>query len=128
MKAGRGNRRLQPRSVLQRGGGAQASRLGDRGIEGAPVSRGTAVWAGQLLAGRRQRLQPIEAVVRYAQRLRQRPDIIVGEAQRLDLGELRVVRKGGQDTAQRVQRRVEVMHPIALAVVGLLAPAPSLLA
>lgn len=58
-------------------------------------------------------------MVCQAQGLGERPDVIVGEAQGLDLGELGVLGKRGEDLAQRVQRGIEVVHAVALTVVGL---------
>lgn len=58
-------------------------------------------------------------MVRQAQGLGERPDVIVGEAQGLDLGELGVLGERGEYLAQRVQRRIEVVHAVALTVVGL---------
>lgn len=43
----------------------------------------------------------------------------MSEAQSLDFGELGVVREGWQHTAQGVQRIVQVVHAVPLAVVGL---------
>jgi hypothetical protein len=68
---------------------------------------------------------PGQPLIRQAQCLSKSPDVIVGEAQRLDLGELSVIREGGQHTSQCVQRSVQVVHAVALAVVGFDAPAPA---
>ena len=53
------------------------------------------------------------------ERLRQGPDVVVGEPQGLDLGQLRLVRKGGQDQAELLQGAVQHLHPVALTVIGL---------
>ena len=46
----------------------------------------------------------------------------MGEAQSLDLGELGLVGEGRQNLPQLVQRVVQVMHAVPLAVVGLHPP------
>ncbi len=53
--------------------------------------------------------------------LSQRPDVVVGESQRLDLGQLCLVWKCGQHVPQLLQCHVEHVHAVALAVVGLCA-------
>lgn len=58
-------------------------------------------------------------MIRQAQGLGERPDVVMGEAQGLDLGELGVLGERGEHLAQRVQCRVEVVHAVSLAVVGL---------
>ena len=70
------------------------------------------------MAGKWQRLSLFDGL----QRLRQRPDVVVGEPQRLDLRQLRLVRKSRQHEPQLFEGHVEHVHPVALAVVGLRAP------
>ena len=52
------------------------------------------------------------------------PDVVVGEPQRLDLGQLGLVGKGGQDCPQLFQGLVQRLHPRPLPVVGLGPPQP----
>ena len=51
------------------------------------------------------------ALVDGGGRLGERPDVVVGEAQRLDLGQLRLVGEGGQHQPQLLQRHVQHVHP-----------------
>ena len=53
------------------------------------------------------------------ERLCQGPDVVVGEPQGLDLGQLGLVRKGGQDQTELLQGAVQHLHPVALTVIGL---------
>lgn len=62
-------------------------------------------------------------MVGQAERLGERPNVVVSEAKRLDLGQFRVLREGGQHLPQGIQRRVQIVHPVPLAVVGLQAAA-----
>lgn len=62
------------------------------------------------------------AVLRIAEGLRQRPNVIVRESQRLDLRELRVLRKRGQCHPQAFQSVVQGVHPMTLAIVRLHSP------
>lgn len=59
-----------------------------------------------------------------SQRLRQRPDVVVGEPEGLDLRQLRVFRKGRQGHPQTFQGVVERVHPVSLAIVGLYSTVP----
>lgn len=82
-----------------------------------PVHRGDAGWTVQT--------RPPLQTVGQAQGLSQGPDVVACEAQRLDLGQLGVLRQRRQDVPQGVQSRVQVVHPVALPVVRL-PPAPAL--
>lgn len=64
------------------------------------------------------------AGLRVAQGLRQSPDVVVGEAQCLDLRQLRVLWKGRQGHPQALQGVVQGMHPVTLAVVRLYPSVP----
>lgn len=103
------------------GGGTGGPGLRVAGGTRGPGEAGCALWRQEALAG----TAPGQPLVRQAQSLRQSPDVVVGEAQRLNLGELGVVGEGGQHAAQRIQRRVQVVHTVSLAVVGLDASAPA---
>lgn len=59
-----------------------------------------------------------------SQCLRQRPYVIVSEAQCLDLGELRVFRKRGQGHSQTLEGVVQRMHSVTLAIVRLYSTIP----
>lgn len=52
------------------------------------------------------------------QSLAEGPDVVVGEAKGLDLGEFGVVRSGGEDGAESVECVVEHVHTVTLTVVG----------
>ena len=49
----------------------------------------------------------------------ERPNVVVGESQRLDLGQLRLVGEGRQDHPQLLEGHVEHVHAVALAIIGL---------
>lgn len=64
-------------------------------------------------------------LVGHPQSFGQSPDVVVSEAQGLDLGQFGVLGQSRQDASQRVQSRVQVVHAVALSVVRLRpAPAP----
>lgn len=64
-------------------------------------------------------------LVGHPQSFGQSPDVVVSEAQGLDLGQLGVLGQSWQDASQRVQSRVQIVHAVALSVVRLHpAPAP----
>ena len=58
------------------------------------------------------------------QRLRQRPDVVVGETEGLDFRELRVFRKGRQRHPETFERVVQRVHPVSFAIVRLYPTAP----
>lgn len=62
------------------------------------------------------------AAIGVAQGLRQCPDVIVCETERLDLRELRVLGKGRQGHPQTFQSIVQGVHSMTLAVVRLYPP------
>lgn len=104
--------RMRGPEPLLRGDGAAPRGRGDRVATFADADGDAAHVDGDL------------AGLGAAQSLRQRPNVIVGEAQGLDLGELGVFRKGGQGHAQPLQSVVQRVHPVPLAVVGLHPPVP----
>lgn len=86
-----------------------------------PLRRWTAHWTVQVFSCARC---GVPVLVAHAQSLRQRPDVVVGKAQSFYLSEFGVFGQRGQDAPERVQCRVQVVHPVALSVVGL-RPAPA---
>lgn len=64
------------------------------------------------------------AALGVAQGLRERPDVIVREAQGLDLRQLRVLRVRRQGHPQAFQGVVQGVHPVPLAIVRLYPPVP----
>lgn len=66
-----------------------------------------------------QVVRRVPLLVCHAQRLCQGPDVVVGEAQSFYLGEFGVFGQRRQDAPERVQSRVQVVHPVTLPVVRL---------
>ena len=54
-----------------------------------------------------------------AEALSEGPDVVIGKAQGLNLGEFCLVGEGGQDQAQLLKGQVEHVHAVPLAVIGL---------
>lgn len=81
-------------------GGGGAERGGGRGSAGQPGA-GVAAGAGGR-SGPTEGLGWREALLGQAEGLGERPDVVVGETQSLDLGELGVVGESGQDAAELV--------------------------
>ena len=57
--------------------------------------------------------------LQHLERLGERPDIVISIPQGLDLGQLGVVVVGRKDFAQDIERTVQTVHPVPLAIVGL---------
>lgn len=51
--------------------------------------------------------------------LREGEDVVVGETEGLDLGQLRLFRESGQSRAEAIQGVVEHVHPVPLTIVRL---------
>jgi hypothetical protein len=96
-----------PESLL--GGDGAAPRRGGYHVAALPDAHGHVADAQGDLAGRDG----------AAKGLLQGPDVVVGEAQRLDLGELGVLGEGRQGHAQPLQGVVQGVHPVALPIVRL---------
>lgn len=64
------------------------------------------------------------AALGITQRLRQRPDVVVRESQRLDLREFRVLRKRRQSHPETFKSVVQGVHSVTFAVVRLYSPVP----
>lgn len=92
------------------GDGAAARRRGDHVTALADADGDVADAEGDLAGGL------------AAEGLLERPDVVVGEAEGLDLGELGVLGEGGQGHAETFEGVVERVHAVTLAVVRLHAP------
>lgn len=120
-RGGRGVRTallLLLRQAAAAGGDDVAAVGADRHGDAADAERDAVGRVGEVGAGRRR------PNVHVAQRLRHRPNVVVGEAQRLDLGQLGVLRESRQHAAQSLQRVVQHVHAVSFAVIGLDAPRP----
>lgn len=115
-------------SGAARGGGAVIRGGGGLGAARAPGARVRA--AGRTEQNRSLQVRDPDGLgqgkwslqVRDPDGLGQGPDVVVREPQSLDLGEFGLVREGGQNPPQRVQRVVQVVHPVPFTVVGLQPP------